>query len=100
MCNHTGELHEFDEVGTYCLICETYEQSIRTNLTITLKNNIALEYLMSENDKKDVEEAKRDNEMSTDVITSDKLVCEVCHRDFPTRTAYENHGCINQIFLL
>jgi hypothetical protein len=25
MCNHTGELHEFDEVGTYCLICETYE---------------------------------------------------------------------------
>ena len=25
MCNHTGELNEFDEVGTYCLICETYE---------------------------------------------------------------------------
>jgi hypothetical protein len=25
MCNHTDELHEFDEVGTYCLICETYE---------------------------------------------------------------------------
>jgi hypothetical protein len=25
MCNHTGELHEIDEVGTYCLICETYE---------------------------------------------------------------------------
>jgi hypothetical protein len=62
---------------------------------ITLKNNIALVYLMSENDKKDKEEVKRDNEMSTDVITSDKLICEVCHRDFPTRTAYENHGCIN-----
>jgi hypothetical protein len=25
MCNHIGELHESDEVGTYCLICETYE---------------------------------------------------------------------------
>jgi len=25
MCNHTGELHDFDEVGTYCLICERYE---------------------------------------------------------------------------
>jgi hypothetical protein len=25
MCNHTGEKHEIDEVGTYCLICETYE---------------------------------------------------------------------------
>jgi len=25
MCNHTSELHDFDEVGTYCLICETYE---------------------------------------------------------------------------
>ena len=64
---------------------------------ITLKNNIALVYLLSENDEKDKEEVKRDNEMSTDVITSDKLICEVCHRDFPTRTAYENHGCINQI---
>jgi hypothetical protein len=27
-CDHTGELHEFDEVGTYCLICETYEYSL------------------------------------------------------------------------
>lgn len=50
---------------------------------------------MSEKDKKEDEEVKRDNEMSTDVITSDKLICEVCHRVFPTRTAYENHGCIN-----
>ena len=26
MCNHTSELHDFfDEVGTYCLICERYE---------------------------------------------------------------------------
>jgi len=25
MCNHTGELHDFDEVGTYCSICERYE---------------------------------------------------------------------------
>ena len=25
MCNHTGELHDVDEVGTYCLICEMYD---------------------------------------------------------------------------
>ena len=28
MCNHTGELHDHDEVGTYCLICERYEWSL------------------------------------------------------------------------
>lgn len=55
---------------------------------------------MSENDKKEVEEVERDNEMSTDVITSDKLICEVCHLDCPTRTAYENHGCITRQILL
>ena len=26
LCNHTRELHDIDEDGTYCYVCKRYEQ--------------------------------------------------------------------------
>jgi hypothetical protein len=50
---------------------------------------------LSENDKKEENVQERYEEKITNVGTSDKYTCEICHLDFRTKTEYENHGCLN-----
>ncbi len=42
MCNHTSELHDFDEVGTYCLICENYEQSLSLKYSLDKEQQVMI----------------------------------------------------------